>query len=97
MPEWQQGAVSGHMDAPPTHEATQATPRGRTVDRVPVAGEHTIAEPAELFSVTRATIYGEIARRRQPQALGASCPWGEDYVIRARDAPAVTRDLSSES
>jgi predicted DNA-binding protein YlxM (UPF0122 family) len=29
------------------------------------AGDHTIAELAELFSVSRATIYREIARARQ--------------------------------
>jgi DeoR/GlpR family transcriptional regulator of sugar metabolism len=29
------------------------------------AGEHTIAELAELFSVSRATIYREIARARR--------------------------------
>src|SRR5262245_25739915 len=28
------------------------------------AGEHTIAEPAELFSVSRATVYRELARPR---------------------------------
>jgi transposase len=29
------------------------------------AGEHTIAELAELFSVSRATVYREIARARR--------------------------------
>jgi DNA invertase Pin-like site-specific DNA recombinase len=32
--------------------------------RLHQAGEHTIAEIAELFSVSRATVYREIARRR---------------------------------
>src|ERR1700680_3192878 len=32
-------------------------------------GDHTIAELAELFAVSRATIYREIARARPPQAV----------------------------
>jgi DNA invertase Pin-like site-specific DNA recombinase len=33
------------------------------------AGDHTIAELAELFAVSRATIYREIARARSPQTV----------------------------
>jgi DNA invertase Pin-like site-specific DNA recombinase len=33
------------------------------------AGDHTIAELAELFAVSRATIYREIARARPPQTV----------------------------
>jgi DNA invertase Pin-like site-specific DNA recombinase len=42
------------------------TPRQRVhVLRLVQAGEHTIAELGELFSVSRATIYREIARARR--------------------------------
>ena len=33
------------------------------------AGDHTIAELAELFAVSRATIYREIARARLPRTV----------------------------
>jgi len=33
------------------------------------AGDHTIAEVAELFAVSRATIYREFARARPPQTV----------------------------
>ena len=50
--------------------AETAPPIGRAVCRMPIAsprspGDHTIAELAELCSVSRATIYREIARARR--------------------------------
>jgi DeoR/GlpR family transcriptional regulator of sugar metabolism len=40
------------------------------------AGDHTIAELAELFSVSRATIYREIARTPKPHLTRLPAPSG---------------------
>ncbi len=36
------------------------------------AGQHTVAELAELFSVSRATVYRELARGARPVSVGTA-------------------------
>jgi DNA invertase Pin-like site-specific DNA recombinase len=55
------------------------------------AGDHTIAELAELFSVSRATIYREIARARRAQPLRDRS--GEGVQRRSQMAPAPQRSF----
>jgi len=60
------------------------------------AGDHTIAELAELFAVSRATIYREIARARSPQTVRRSIP-SETALSAPCPLLAAKRDGGSRS